>query len=386
MRSLIFIIILSFGVSASVSKMGPTKRVYETIEFSDDLNFDKMIQAIDRQIEQFSKLSNLKTKFKLGTLFYTRQNLKDSLVTFKQLVVDAKTCLLTEASEICYRNLSDKVNKEFAVYKPKPAQNEAGYATGQTLFTSYYSPDLDGSKVKTEVYKNPIYAMPKKAELRGLSREQIDYDGKLSGMNLELFYVKESHYDIWLLHVEGGGRVKVTNEDGTNSYFYLSYAGTNKLKFNMIYKYMNEHGMLEPGKTSISHQRQYLEDNPADERAVMSSCPSYVYFKVTHDEPLGVRNIPLTENRSLATDYRKYQEYGLINFIQTKKPVNLNEAGEVVTEEFSRFMINQDTGGAIKGNARSDLYFGFGKKAEFVANHLMFLGNQYFLIKKNEEK
>lgn len=382
MRYLIAMFIVAFGVSASVSKMGPTQRVYETIEFSDDLNFDNMLLAIDRQLEQLSKYPTLKTKFKLGTLFYTRQNLKGSLDLFKKYVLEAKTCLGTDVSTDCYQDLSSKINKEFALYKPKPSQSEAGFKTGKTLFTSYYSPDLIGSKVKTDIFKNPIYAMPVKSDLRSLSREQIDFEGKLDGKNLELFYVKESRYDIWLLHVEGGGRVQVTNEDGSVSSFYLSYAGTNKLKFNMLYKYMNEQGMLEPGKTSIAHQRQYLEENPGDERAVMASCPSYVFFKVTKDEPLGVRNIPLTENRSLATDYRKYQEYGLINFIQTKKPVSLNEQGEVITENFSRFMINQDTGGAIKGNARSDLYFGFGKKAEFVANHLKFLGNQYFLIKK----
>lgn len=382
MRYLFAMFIVVFGVSASVSKMGPTQRVYEPIEFTDDLDFDNMQKAIDRQIKQLSGLRSLKKKFKLGTLLYTRQHLKDSLVLFKTLVNDTKNCMLTSAASDCYQDLSAAVNKEFAVYKPIPAKGEAGFKTGKTLFTSYYSPDLEGSKVKTEVYKNPIYAMPTDEALRKLSREKIDFDGKLAGKGLELFYVKESRYDIWLLHVEGGGRVKIKNDDGTVSYFYLSYAGTNKLKFRFLYHYMNENNMLEPGKTSISYQRRYIEENPADERAILSSCPSYVFFKVTEDEPLGVRNIPLTENRSLATDYRIYQEYGLINFIQTKKPVSITEEGQVLTKEFSRFMINQDTGGAIKGNARSDLYFGFGQKAEFVANHLKFLGNQYFLIKK----
>ncbi len=382
MRHLMLILTLLSFTAFAKNRLPTTQRVYQSIDFSDDLNLSNMVKAIDRQLVSFNSQSNLNKQFKLGTLTYKRKRLKDSLILFKALVNETKTCLLTDTEKNCYSALSQKMNDQFRVYRPMPKKNEPGYATGETLFTAYYSPDLHGSKTKTEIFKHAIYKMPKSAELRSLTREQIDFENKLSGKNLEIFYVKESLYDIWLLHVEGGGRIQVKNEDGTIEYFYLSYAGANGQKFKMLYHYMNAHGMLEEGKTSIAHQREYLENNPEDQKDVMSSCPSYIFFKVTTDEPLGVNNIPLTENRSLATDYRRYKEYGILNFIMGNLPHRVESTDEVILKPFSRFMINQDTGGAIRGNARSDLYFGFGKKAEFTANHLKNLGKQYFLIKK----
>src|SRR5690606_38130368 len=111
-----------------------------------------------------------------------------------------------------------------------------------------------------------------------------------------------------------------------------------------------------------------------------ASSPSYIYFKVTQDEPLGVNNIPLTEGRSMATDYRIYKDYGLLQFVQTQKPVLVDE--DIVQTDFGRFFISQDTGGAIRGNARADLYFGFGREAEIAASNLKNFGTQTILIKK----
>lgn len=137
-------------------------------------------------------------------------------------------------------------------------------------------------------------------------------------------------------------------------------------------------GMLKPGEASVFNQRLYLEQNPDRQREVFASCPSYIFFQFTQDEPLGVNNISLTENRSLATDYRIYKDYGFLNFIQAQKPIRQND--RIVMRDFSRFFLNQDTGGAIKGQARSDLYFGYGEYASMVANSLKVLGDQYFLM------
>lgn len=371
-------------VSSSLSSIAPTQRVYEQIDFSDDLDLENMIKAIDRQIARFSSISqaSLSTRFKLGTLTYKRSDLRRTMVEFKKLTIVTLECLKKNSKKACYKDLSNKLNAEYRIYKPLPKKTERGYTTNQTLFTAYYSPDFIGSKTKTETFKNPIYALPKTEKLRRLTRDEIDFQGKLKGKGLELFYVSDSLYDIWLLHVEGGGRVKVKNEDGSYTSYYLSYANSNSQPFRMLYSYMREHGMIVDGRSSIADQREYLENNPQDVRRVMASSPSYIFFKVTEDEPLGVQNMSLTENRSLATDYRIYKEYGLLNFIQAKKPIRRDVNDNLVFKQFSRFMINQDTGGAIRGNARSDLYFGFGHKAEFIANHLKNLGNQYFLIKK----
>lgn len=375
LASLLGLSITTFGQS----KMPNTKLVNSYINFDDDLDFEFLQKAIKRQERSF-KRSKLDTTFKMGDKIYKREHLYKSLIRFKALVSQAQSCLETEARSQCFKWFSDQINKEFNAFKPIPLSWERGYKEEKTHFTAYYSPDLHGSRVKTSVYKNPIYAMPKDSALKSKTSDEINYGGAFDGKGLELFYVKESKYDIWLLHVEGGGRVQVQNPDGTKSHYYLSYAGSNKRKFQMLYRYMLDNGMLRRGEASIANQRKYFVENPEHQREILASCPSFIYFKVTTTEPLGVRNIPLTEQRSLATDYRRTQEYGMINFIQGKKPVIVGQRVKKVP--YSRFFLNQDTGGAIKGYARSDLYFGYGKKAELAANFVNDLGKQYFLILK----
>jgi membrane-bound lytic murein transglycosylase A len=154
----------------------------------------------------------------------------------------------------------------------------------------------------------------------------------------------------------------------------------NNQKFRMIYKYMIERGMITAENSSIEEQRQFLANHPELQKEIFDYCPSYIYFKVTESEPLGIKNIPLTENRSLAMDLKFYPNPGILNFIKAKRPVR--EDDMVIQKEFSRFFIHQDTGGAIKGPTRSDLYFGFGPEAELSANRLYTYGEQYFLIAK----
>src|SRR5690606_6690224 len=163
---------------------------------------------------------------------------------------------------------------------------------------------------------------------------------------------------------------------------YLSYDGKNSRSFQMIYKYMLEKGYLEPGNAGIPGQRKFLEENPDKEEEIFGSCPSYVYFKESKEEPVGLNNIPLTEGRSLAIDSRIYKTMGLINFVRTVKASHTEDNGTVKKVPFSRFFIAQDTGGAIRGNARCDLYFGYGPQAELTAYSMNEKGEQYFLVLK----
>ena len=108
--------------------------------------------------------------------------------------------------QTCYDDFSLQMNREFNIYAPQ--RQDSKY---RSLFTSYYSPDFYGSLRPSIKYKNPIYALPAKSYL-SKTRVEIDFDKALKGMGLELVYVKEPLFDLYLFHIEGGGRVFIQNK------------------------------------------------------------------------------------------------------------------------------------------------------------------------------
>ncbi len=382
MKKFLSLLVL-ISLSAMAVEITPTIRVLQSLEFSDDMKFENLELAINRQMVAY-EVSGLSGKIRFGATTYPKTVLKESLLTLKTLAREGKECLQTKTLIECNNRFNIDLNNLFAIYRPVPGKSESGYRKPKTVtkYTSYYSPDMTGSTVRTERFSRPIYGMPKDVKDQNYTRVQIDFQGALQGKGLELFWVEDSFYDIYLLHVQGGGRIHIQNEDGSETLKYLSYAGKNSRTFKMVYHYMLESGMLKPGEAGVSQQRKYLSEHPEVAEEVFGSCPSYVYFKVTEDEPLGLDNIPLTEGRSLANDSGIYKTTGIINFVKTSKALNVEDNGQVLKAPFARFFISQDTGGAIKGNARSDLYMGFGLKAELTAYSMNDMGEQYFLIKK----
>ncbi len=379
---LILCSILIFSTSLMAQEVTPTQRFYQSIEFADDMNFENIDLAIERQLRSYSRMG-LRGTIQFGTKKYPKTVLKDSLLLLRSLAERTQECLKTLPEATCYQDLNREINDKFAIYRPTPNKSEPGYKESKTTkFTSYYSPDFTGSRTQTERFKRPIFKVPTNEADRNFTRVDIDYNGALAGKGYELFYVEESFYDLYLLHVQGGGRIKVKLPDGSTEIKYLSYAGKNSQPFKMVYHYMLEKGYIKPGADSIQHQRQFLAENPDKEAEVFSVTPSYIYFRESDEEPVGLNNIPLTERRSLAIDKRIYKTMGLINFVKTVRASHTDARGRVVKTPFSRFFIAQDTGGAIRGNARCDLYFGYGPMAEMTAYNMNDMGEQYFLIKK----
>lgn len=359
-------------VSANATEITPTIRVQQSLSFADDMNFANLDTAIARQLSSYA-VQGLAGDIRFGTKIYKKSVLKDSLLLLKELTTAAKKCQETQTEALCLEQFNLDVNAKFAIYKPK--------AEASTKYTSYFSPDVTGSRVQTERFNHAVYSKPKETHLQNFTRVDIDYRGALAGKGYEIFYVEDSYFDLYLLHVQGGGRINIENPDGSKEIKYLSYDGKNSQSFKMIYHYLVAKGYLKPENASVPNQRKFLQENPDKEEEVFGSCPSYVYFKESMEEPVGLDNIPLTEGRSLAMDSGVYKTTGLINFVKTKKASHI-ENGQVMKVPFSRFFIGQDTGGAIKGNARCDLYFGYGPQAELTAYNMNEQGEQYFLVKK----
>lgn len=377
---LIVLGILSF--SAWALETTPTTRVTQSMSFSDDMNFAQLDLAVKRQLDAYA-IRGLAGEIRFGTKVYPKTVLKESLLLLQDLANQTKLCMTTQSENACLDQFNLMVNEKFAIYKPVPNKAEQGYkAENTTKYTSYYSPDFNGSRTPTERFTRAIYSKPKEVELQNFSRVEIDYKGALAGKGYEIFWVEESFFDLYLLHVQGGGRINIHNPDGSVEVKYLSYDGKNSKSFKMIYHYLVQKGYLKAENASVPNQRKFLQENPDKEEEVFGSCPSYVYFKESAEEPVGLDNIPLTEGRSLAMDSKIYRTTGIINFVKTRRASHVDESGQVVKVPFSRFFLGQDTGGAIKGNARCDLYFGYGPLAELTAYNMNEMGEQYFLIKK----
>ncbi len=134
---------------------------------------------------------------------------------------------------------------------------------------------------------------------------------------------------------------------------------------------------------SLQAIRAYLRDHPEARDEVMWHNESYVFFRWVEEGPVGSLNVPLTAGRSLATDPR-YHPKGALAYLETMKP-RLDASGQIADREpLCRWALNQDTGGAIKGPGRVDLFWGTGDEAEDQAGRMKEPGKLYFLIKKGE--
>jgi membrane-bound lytic murein transglycosylase A len=335
----------------------------QAIGFTDDLDFDLLDTAIQRQLDAYDSDVQLSGKVKFGDRVYPLGVLRDSLVLFQEIARSTRECFQKHPRKSCKKDFNAAIRTRFRVFKPR---------TGDTRFTAYYSPDFEGSLKPEGRFQTPIYRAPEDPVLKESTREEILYRGALSGMNLESAWLDADLFELYSLQIEGGGRIRLTDADGNPSLKYISFDGKNSHPLRFFSTLMKQHGWLTGSDLSYETQHRYFVEHPEIHEILNAECPSYVYFKLTDEEPVGIDNIPLTENRSLAFDRAFYPVSGLLNFIK------IRVAGKPLT----RFMLSQDVGGAIKGSARADLYFGFGQEARHAAETLGTHGQQYFLIKR----
>ena len=247
----------------------------------------------------------------------------------------------------------------------------ADYGVREGLFTGYFEIELNGSRRRHGPYQTPIYRRPPALDSGPhYSRAEIE-DGALAGRGLELLWVDDP-IDAFFLQIQGSGRVRL--EDGQT--IRLGYDGQNGLPYVPVGRFLVERSQIPREKLTMASIRMWMHAHREGGAALRRENPSYVFFReVKGDGPIGAEKIVLTPARSLAVD-RTYIPLGA--------PVWLDADEQFVpNESVHRLVIAQDTGGAIKGPVRGDLFWGTGRAAGDRAGEMDARGRYYLLLPRS---
>jgi membrane-bound lytic murein transglycosylase A len=282
--------------------------------------------------------------------------------------------------------------RNFRPVRISPLGETDGFLTG------YYEPIVEGAREKIDGFNFPLYRKPpnllpggrmavaavssvqrgkKKVRKRRLvpfhDRSAID-DGVLAGRKLEICWLKDP-IDAFFAHIQGSVRVRL--DDG--EMLRLNYQAANGHPYVAVGKYLIERKIVPRDEMSMDRIRQWMEANPKEGEELRRKNKSYVFFRETNlasnEEPVGAQGVSLTAGRSIAVD-RNLHVYGTPFFIAAELPIE----SEQPTTRFRRLMVAQDTGGAIIGPARADIYFGAGDEAGSISGRLRHPGRFVMLF------
>nr|WP_108483909.1 MltA domain-containing protein [Oceaniglobus ichthyenteri] len=238
------------------------------------------------------------------------------------------------------------------------------------LFTGYYEPELNGSRYQGGRYQYPLYSLPDEARSgqAWFSRRDIEEQDVLAGRDLEIAWIDDP-VDVFFLHVQGSGRIKLP--DG--SYVRVGYGGKNGHDYRSIGRELVRQGVYEAHQVSAQVIRNWVKRNPEEGAELLRHNPSYVFFREVSEVPadkgpLGAMNRSITTLRSIAVDPR-YTPLGA--------PVWIEKGGR---GQMRKLMIAQDTGSAIKGAQRADIFFGTGAVAGRQAGRVRDPGRMIVLM------
>jgi membrane-bound lytic murein transglycosylase A len=383
--------VLAFALFACAAPMTPSVKPVPSKQgaFGDDLDSDSLRQAIRYSIAYLQKQPAERVVGEEPRRL-TAKEILDSLAVFENLL-DRWSCAE------CFMR---EINARFDLV---PSSSDPGLS--QVLFTGYYQPVIDGSLVRTERFRYPLYAKPPdlvSAEkvtlvpqmsverivgrdqgeqfLPYFTRRQIDEDGSLRGHSLEIAWVADP-VELFFLHIQGSGIIRLP--DGTE--LNVGYAAQNGWPYRSIGRLLIDRGKIAPEEMSMQRLRRYLSDHPDEQSEILAYNESYVFFRVNPVGPLGSLGVPVTAGRSIATDSRLFPK-GALALIQTEIPI-LDGGGRLMGwRPVIRFVANQDTGGAIRGLQRADIYFGTGSTAEGLGGYMNRPGKMFFLILKPDQR
>lgn len=353
-------------------------------EFADSLFLQDLGASVDQSLVYFKRVPATRP-YAYGQDTYTAAHMILSLETFKNF-------LETKPSA---KSLNRFIRERYTVYK------SVGGANKDVLFTGYFEPTYPGSRTPGPEYPWPVYTMPDDLFQVDLSEFSDAYKGHKRLMaridsksrrvrpyytreqiNLQSEFFQKAPPVVWLanridrffLEIQGSGRVALPHGE----IMRLHYAGVNGRKYSAVGKYLIDQNEVPKEKMSMQAIREWLTTHPDRMDEVLFTNESFVFFKEGKGGPFGCIGVSVTPVRSIATDTKLFPKGGLA-FIQTALPTALGQPKEAWPRA-SLFVLNQDTGGAIKGPGRVDLFCGAGDWADYTAGHMVARGQLFFLV------
>ncbi len=332
-----------------------------------------LLESIDQSIKWFNAPSS-RQFFPFEGI--THAQAKASVHRFGELLQSA-------ASE---QEFVAEIRNTFDIYESVGYNNE-----GVVLFTGYYAPIFRASRYRTSEFTHPLYKRPDDlvtdpvtGEPQGrrtssgsivpyATRRQIEESGMFEGR--ELVWVEDA-LSAFIIHVNGSAKLQM--EDGTD--MHIGYAGKTDHPFTGLGRTMLDEGILTPNELSLNAIRRVYSQQPDMVQEMMYRNNNYVFFTEYDGDawPAGSLGVRVTTESSLATDKRIYPRGGVV--LADTRAVTYTEQ----QRPFLRFMLDQDTGGAINAPGRADIFMGIGPGAEILAGGQYAEGRLYYLILKSE--
>jgi membrane-bound lytic murein transglycosylase A len=272
-----------------------------------------------------------------------------------------------------------------------------GKKWGEVLITAYFEPVIHGSLKPTGRFTQALYKRPpdlvsldlepfdqkftNERKLRGrlvnnklvpyYTREEIVLKKVLAGKGLEICYVDP--VDAFFLHIQGSGVVRLEDGKGGEKDLILNFAEKNGHTYHSIGKFLDQY--IPKNKMTLKNIETYLKTLPEDQlQQALILNPSFVFFKIAEQNAITSSGLPATAGRTIATDKRFFPE-GSMAYLEFDDP-------EITHRKIRRLVIDQDTGGAITGGGRVDLFWGRGDDAKYVAGRIKNPGKLYYLFPK----
>ncbi|WP_421995693.1 murein transglycosylase A [Reyranella sp.] len=240
-------------------------------------------------------------------------------------------------------------------------------------FTGYFEPEMRGSKAPSRLFTVPVYRRPGDLTSKPYyTRTEIE-QGALKGQGLEIAWVQDP-VALFEVQVQGSGRIHLA-EGGTLN---LGFDGSNNQPYTAIGNVLIEMGVFKTKEQATWPAiRDWLKRNPRQARDVMRKNERYIFFRDTRNQAaVGAEGVSLTAQRSMAVDVT-VTPFGTPIWIDTTRPVARKPGS---TESYRRLMIAQDTGAAIQGPARGDVFFGGGRQAADWAGRMNSSGRAIVLV------